>query len=88
MEVYFLWTIKYLPMMNSISVNVKGNERAWALPYHSFTYAGFSGTNVKVKENKCLKYQRWSLYFISWIIAIQCQLFFHCISKSDTTYIF
>lgn len=40
-------------MMNSISVNVKGNEGTSALSCHSPTYTGFGGTNVKVKENKC-----------------------------------
>lgn len=38
--------------MTSISLNVKGNEEAWTLPYHSSTRAGLSGTNVKGKENK------------------------------------
>lgn len=37
-------------MMNSMSVNVKGNKGISALLYHFPTYTGFG---VKVKENKC-----------------------------------
>lgn len=38
--------------MTSISVNTKGNEGAWTLPYRSSPRAVISGTNVKGKENK------------------------------------